>query len=188
MRGFLCQKTSNSQHINTWILIFKSAREMAISIQFQCIPRVGMRRESIAFSFDTNELTRYLDKLEIALLRSGKKHRELSKEEKQVREFGEKLFRDLFTQEIRSCYDRSMTLALAQQKEGLRIRLNIQDNELSALPWEYMFDQARGIFYVLPPTPPLSVTWIAVRSSHPWRSSCRSRYWGWSPADPIWTS
>jgi formylglycine-generating enzyme required for sulfatase activity len=115
----------------------------------------GDAQENIAFPFDTKELTRYLDKLEIALLRSGKKHRQLSDEEKQVREFGEKLFRALFTQEIRSCYERSMTLALTQGKEGLRIRLNIQADELSALPWEYLFDPAKGDFLCLSSHTPL---------------------------------
>ncbi|MBN2147973.1 MAG: SUMF1/EgtB/PvdO family nonheme iron enzyme [Anaerolineales bacterium] len=109
----------------------------------------GDADESIAFPFeDVNELSRYLDKLQIALLRSARTHRQLSDEEVTVREFGGKLFRALFTQQIRSCYDRSLALAQSQGK-GLRIRLDIEADELAGLPWEFLFDPDKGDYLSL---------------------------------------
>jgi formylglycine-generating enzyme required for sulfatase activity len=115
----------------------------------------GDADESIAFPFeDVNELSRYLDKLQIALLRSARAHRQLSDEEVIVREFGEKLFRALFTQQIRSCYDRSLALAQAQGK-GLRIRLDIEADELAGLPWEFLFDPEKEDYLSLSANTPV---------------------------------
>jgi tetratricopeptide (TPR) repeat protein len=92
------------------------------------------------FPFDELELENRLQALQIALLRSGgKRRRILTPEEGSVRNFGKSLFNALLVGEIRSRYDISQREAALQGK-GLRIKLRIQPPELSALPWEFLYD------------------------------------------------
>jgi len=107
----------------------------------------GEARETMRFPYDELTLESRLDKLQIALLRSGGKRRQaLSQEEQAVQTWGRDLFDALFTGEIRSRYDVSQREA-AQQGKGLRVKLRIQSPELAALPWEFLYD-ARQAEYV----------------------------------------
>jgi hypothetical protein len=94
----------------------------------------GEARETLYFPFDDLQLESRLKDLQIALLRSGGKRRQmLSPEEQAVQTFGGTLFNALFTGEVRSRYDVSQERA-AQGEKGLRVKLRIAAPELAALP------------------------------------------------------
>jgi hypothetical protein len=72
-----------------------------------------------------------------------------------IRQFGERLHRAIFTDNIRLCWDESLRLAY-QQRLRLRLRLLLQTAaELIDLPWEYLFDPQRREFLALGPNTPL---------------------------------
>ncbi len=109
----------------------------------------GEARGAMRFPFDELALESRLDKLQIALLRSGGKRRQaLSSEQQAVQDFGEKLFDALLTGEVRSRFDVSQQQA-AQQDLGLRVKLRIQPPELAALPWEFLYDPRQAEFLCL---------------------------------------
>ncbi|MCK4766565.1 MAG: CHAT domain-containing protein [Candidatus Aminicenantes bacterium] len=109
----------------------------------------GQASETMRFPFDELVLENRLKDLQIALLRSGGKHRRVKlPEEQAVQNFGKALFAALFCGEVRSRYDVGLTKA-AQQGKGLRIKLRVQSPELAALPWEFMFDERQGEFLCL---------------------------------------
>lgn len=115
----------------------------------------GEARERMFFPFDELALASHLNKLQIALLRSGGKRRKtLSTEESTVQEFGQKLFEALISGEIRSRYDVSQREA-AQRGLGLRLKLRIQAPELAALPWEFLYDPRRAEYLCLSTQTPL---------------------------------
>ena len=97
----------------------------------------GEARETMRFPFDELALESHLKDLQIALLRSGGKRRQiLSPEEQTVQNFGRALFNALFTGEVRSRYEVSQ-LAAVHQGMGLRVKLRINSPEMAALPWEF---------------------------------------------------
>jgi len=107
------------------------------------------------FPFDELALERYQDKLKIALLRSGGRHRQvLSSEEQAAQDFGKALFQAVFSGDVRSCFDRSLERAQAQGK-GLRIRLRIRPPDLAALPWEYLYDSRQAEYLCLSQNTPI---------------------------------
>ena len=107
------------------------------------------------FPFDDLALERYQDKLKIALLRSGGRHRQVvSSEEQAAQDFGKALFQAVFPGDVRSCFDRSLERAQAQGK-GLRIRLRIQPPDLAALPWEYLYDSRQAEYLCLSQNTPI---------------------------------
>lgn len=109
----------------------------------------GEAREKMTFPFDHLVLENRLKDLQIALLRSGGKRRRVNLPEVQtVQDFGRDLFQSLICGEARSRYDVSLNKA-SQQGKGLRIKLRIQSPELSALPWEFMFDDRLGDYLCL---------------------------------------
>ena len=109
----------------------------------------GEARAIMQFPFDQLALESRLDKLQIALLRSGGKRRSVpSPEEQAVQDFGKTLFNAVFSGEIRSCYDVSDERA-AREDRGLRLRLRIEDPKLATLPWEYLYDARRGEYICL---------------------------------------
>ena len=71
-----------------------------------------------------------------------------STENAEVRQVGSALFDALFSENVRSVFDTSRSLAESQGK-GLRIMLHIQDPALAALPWEVMYDKRRQEFVSL---------------------------------------
>ena len=115
----------------------------------------GEARETMYFPYDERALESGLDKLQIALLRSGKKFRgPPSPEEQPVQNFGQALFNALLTGEVRSRYDVSL-LKSAQQGKGLRLKLRIQPPELAALPWEFLYDSRQAEYVCLSRNTPL---------------------------------
>jgi serine/threonine protein kinase len=109
----------------------------------------GEAREMMRFPFDELALESHLDKLQIALLRSGGKRRRVpSSEEQAVQGFGRALFDALLTGEVRSRYDVSRSDAASQDK-GLRLKLRIQPPELAALPWEFLYDSRQTEYVCL---------------------------------------
>ncbi len=100
----------------------------------------GTARATMHFPFEELTLENRLLNLQNALLRSGGQRRvALSDEEQAVQDFGRALFDALLSGEIRSRYDASLREA-ARQGKGLRLKLRILPPELSALPWEFMYD------------------------------------------------
>jgi WD40 repeat protein len=100
----------------------------------------GEARETMHFPFDELALENRLKDLQIALLRSGGKRRQmLLPEEQTVRNFGRTLFNALFTGEVGKRYAVSQ-LAASNQGKGLRLKLRILSPELAALPWEFLYD------------------------------------------------
>ncbi|MGA9350265.1 MAG: tetratricopeptide repeat protein [Anaerolineae bacterium] len=68
---------------------------------------------------------------------------------------GRTLFQHLFSDEIESIYRASLGHARAQGK-GLRIRLRIEPPELSAIPWEYLYDELNDLFLGVSPETPVT--------------------------------
>lgn len=100
----------------------------------------GEARVTARFPFDYLDLKSILRDLEQALRRSGGPlRRVLSAEEKTVQSFGHGLFDFLIADDVRTRYDVSQSIA-AQKGKGLRVVLRIQDAELAALPWEFLYD------------------------------------------------
>ena len=109
----------------------------------------GEARETMHFPLDQLALENRLQKLQIALLRSGGKQRKaLSEEELAVRDFGQQLFDALINGEVRSRYDVSCQEA-KQQKKGLRLKLRIQAPELATLPWEFVYNSGQAEYVCL---------------------------------------
>ena len=115
----------------------------------------GEMQSILVFPFDPHTLERYQDKLRIALLSaSGQQRQFLTPEERSMQEFGTALFKALFGNELRSCYDISWERA-AQQSKGLRLRLHIEAPELAALPWELLYDPRQAEYICLSQHTPL---------------------------------
>jgi formylglycine-generating enzyme required for sulfatase activity len=109
----------------------------------------GEGRAIMHFPFDELALENRLDKLKIALLRSGgSQRRQLTREEQAVQNFGHTLFDALLTGSVRDRYTASKSQA-RQQGKGLRLKLRIQPPELAALPWEYLYDQDEAEYLCL---------------------------------------
>ncbi len=71
-----------------------------------------------------------------------------------VKEFGTDLFERLFSDEIKSSFHASLLLADKEEK-GLRIKLGIEDADLSSLPWEYLYNKDAGDYLCLSIKTPL---------------------------------
>jgi hypothetical protein len=109
----------------------------------------GEAHETMHFPFDELALENRLKDLQIALLRSGGKRRQIhNPEEQTVRKFGQALFNALFKGEVYSRYVVSQREA-DQQGKGLRLKLRIQSSELAALPWEFLFDADQAEYVCL---------------------------------------
>ncbi|MEJ2737482.1 MAG: hypothetical protein P8189_28650, partial [Anaerolineae bacterium] len=81
----------------------------------------GDAHATLHFPFDELALDLRLGKLQIALLRSGGKHRRAPSEEEQaVQDLGRSLFEALFRGRVRTCYAVSLREA-AEQVKGLRL-------------------------------------------------------------------
>jgi hypothetical protein len=115
----------------------------------------GEARETMHFPFDELALENHLNKLQIALLRSGGNRRRIpSPEEQTVQGFGQALFNALLTGEVRSRYDVSQREAVGQNK-GLRLKLRIRPPELAALPWEFIYDSRQAEYVCLSRSTPV---------------------------------
>jgi hypothetical protein len=116
---------------------------------------VGEARGTMSLPFGELELRDQLKDLQVALLRSGGRHRRLSSAEDQaVQQFGRALFDAPLSGELRSCYDVSQREA-ARLGKGLRLKLHIQPAELAALPWEFLYDPREEEYVCLSRTTPI---------------------------------
>ena len=115
----------------------------------------GETRATFTLPFSQIELENRILTLKNVLLRSGGQHRRaLTPDEQTVRTFGQDLFDALFTDDVGSLYHESRRQA-ERQDAGLRIKLRIQSPELSALPWEFLFDRRGDEFVCLSTSTPL---------------------------------
>ena len=115
----------------------------------------GEAREIMRFPFDDLALESQLKDLQIALLRSGGKRRQiLSPEEQSVQNFGRALFNALFTGEVRTRYEVSQ-LAAFHQGKGLRLKLRINSSEMATLPWEFLYDANEAEYVCLSSNTPI---------------------------------
>lgn len=85
--------------------------------------------------------------LKVGLARRGVR-RIQSPEWRAAQEFGQKLFRSLFTDEIRAAYLASHNDAVRQDK-GLRVKLTLDAPELANYPWEFLYDPSSSQFLSL---------------------------------------
>jgi hypothetical protein len=100
----------------------------------------GETQGRMRFPFDEWELRDKLKDVENALLRSaGKRRRIGAPEEQAVQSFGRALFEALLAGEVGAHYRMSLREARRQNK-GLRLKLHVRPPELSALPWEFVYD------------------------------------------------
>lgn len=128
-----------------------SGREYEISVRSPA----GDAREIMRFPYDKLVLENRLKDLQIALLHSGGKRRRVaSPQEQAVQKFGLELFNALITNEVRVRYDVSQGLAEREDK-GLRLILRIQEPELAALPWEFLYDPRKGEYICLSRSTPI---------------------------------
>lgn len=92
------------------------------------------------------------EQLELFILRVGLARRGVrrihSPEWQAAQEFGQKLFRALFTNEIGASYLSSHNEAVRQGK-GLRVKLTLEAPELANYPWEFLYDPSNSQFLSL---------------------------------------
>ena len=137
----------------------------------------GEAREVMRFPFDELQLDSRLKDLQIALLRSGGRRRQiLSSEEQAVQAFGRALFNALFAAEVRSRYDVSQSKA-AEQDRGLRVKLRITAPELAALPWEFLYDSRQADFVCMSRNTPLVRYLECPQPIQPLAASCPCASW-----------
>jgi hypothetical protein len=113
----------------------------------------GEAQEEMRFPFDEWELKDKLKDVEVALLRSGGKRRRIgTPEEQAIQGFGRALFEALLVGDVGTHYRVSWREARRQNK-GLRIKLRVRPSELSALPWEFLYDPKRDYLSLSSRTP-----------------------------------
>jgi WD40 repeat protein len=113
----------------------------------------GEAQEEMRFPFDEWELKDKLRDVEVALLRSGGKRRRIgTPEEQTIQGFGRALFEALLVGEVGTHYRVSWREARRQNK-GLRVKLRVRPPELSALPWEFLYDPKRDYLSLSSRTP-----------------------------------
>ena len=104
----------------------------------------GQARASMVFPFaGPDALEAELAAIEDAVLGTGG-----AAANQRVQNFGARLFHALFTDEIRTVYDRSQQ-ATAAAGEGLRIKLRVNAPDLATVPWEFLFDPRPAEFVAL---------------------------------------
>ncbi len=90
--------------------------------------------------------------LEIFRLRVGQPRKGVrrvnSPEMALVQDYGSKLFKAVFNDELYPCFRSSYDQARSQGK-GLRLRLRVKDGRLGGLPWEYLFSPQLNRFLSL---------------------------------------
>src|SRR5215211_7913286 len=113
----------------------------------------GEAQEEMRFPFDEWELKDKLKDVEVALLRSGGKRRRIgTPDEQAIQGFGRALFEALLVGDVGTHYRVSWREARRQNK-GLRIKLRVRPPELSALPWEFLYDPKRDYLSLSSRTP-----------------------------------
>ncbi|HKR02107.1 MAG TPA: tetratricopeptide repeat protein [Pyrinomonadaceae bacterium] len=115
----------------------------------------GEAREFRKLPFDRETLKDRQNNLQLALLRSGGRYRLATSPKGQpIQQFGLELFNALFTGSVLARYEVSQQLA-ADRGKGLRIKLNIRQPSLSALPWEFLYDPRSAEYLCLSSNTPV---------------------------------
>ena len=91
--------------------------------------------------------------LENYLLKLGRPRRDVrrfeSSEVELAKDFGRRLYDAAFGRDVLACLRQSLDEA-ARQDKGLRLRLNLTETpELADLPWEYLYEAQRNLFFAL---------------------------------------
>ncbi len=104
----------------------------------------GEAQGTLQFPFGTTALQGYLETLQTTLLYTGQKtSKKQAQQEAAIQDFGSKLFEALFTSDMRTGYDAARDQA-EEQHMMLRLKLDIQPQEMAALPWEFLYDSRRS--------------------------------------------
>ena len=115
----------------------------------------GEGRTEMTFPYDSLALENRLQALQLALLSAGPGRRRLvPQHEQSVQTFGSELFEALFTDDIRSLFDRSRQEAIRQGAD-LRIQLRFESADMASLPWEFLYDARRAEYLSLSTTTPI---------------------------------
>lgn len=112
----------------------------------------GQATHSFDLPFSPLELENYLLRLGVARqgVRGGK-----SSEAETAKAFGAQLFETVFDGDVQGCLHSSLDYA-SRQGKGLRLRLRLTEApELLDLPWEYLYNRTRNLFYALSVETPL---------------------------------
>jgi hypothetical protein len=112
----------------------------------------GMARAEFTLPFSSIELENFI--LKVGRTRRGVRRLE-SPEMEAAKEFGGRLFKSVFTDEVQSVLRQSLDQT-RQQGAGLRLRLRLNDApELVNLPWEYLYNPNLNRFLALSVNTPL---------------------------------
>ena len=117
----------------------------------------GEAKGSMRFPFSPATLELELQGVELAVVKSGARTRDIGIAEpgkSPVIRFGKQLFDALFSEQVQMTLRRSQDRARSERK-GLRIRLRLECPELCSLPWEFMYDNARGDYVALSTDSPI---------------------------------
>ncbi len=111
--------------------------------------------------FEEQTLKQRLDYLRIAL-QSPDIARDLLAEKQavqdfDVKDFGKRLFEELFTDQVGKQYavSRDRAKQARPEQKGLRLRLHIRVPELAAIPWEFLHDPDQPNFMSISPRTPI---------------------------------
>jgi tetratricopeptide (TPR) repeat protein len=151
VRGKLPKSSTRWEYIDFDLEISQQSEPRKYSVAARSSE--GEAQGEMHFPFDEWELKDKLRDLEVALLRSGGTRRRFGMAEEQaVQDFGRELFDALLVGEVRVRYEASLREARRQNK-GLRLKLQVQPSELSALPWEFLYDSERDYLGLSTMTP-----------------------------------
>lgn len=114
--------------------------------------RVSARTPSLGEAYGTFAQPLNDEQLELFVLKVGLARRTVrrihSPEWRAAQDFGQKLFRGLFTEDIRAAFLSSHNDAVRQGK-GLRLKLTLDAPELANYPWEFLYDPSSSQFLAL---------------------------------------
>ena len=99
----------------------------------------GEGRGRFRLPFNDLALESYLEEMQIALARSGRRRTRPTEQELSVQDFGARLFEALFSGEVLRLYDASRRQA-AEQGKGLALALSVNVPKLADLAWEFLYD------------------------------------------------
>ncbi|MBC7232530.1 MAG: CHAT domain-containing protein [Chloroflexi bacterium] len=107
---------------------------------------VGDVADEFVLPFTADEVFRFKSEVERAILARGSGFRgQLPSAMERLKEFGLKLYKGL-PEAVRERYQAARDKAVAEGYTGVRLRLNLTDSRLAAVPWEFLYDLKRGEF------------------------------------------
>lgn len=65
-----------------------------------------------------------------------------------VKDIGKQLFAAIFRSPVQRLFEESLTMA-NMQGDGIRIRILMEESELTTIPWEFLYDEYRQDFFAL---------------------------------------